>query len=86
MSRAARFESRGRRERVASQLLGMDVRHVPKSTLAVVAVYLALALDESRGFDGARERLWQEWELLYQQGIIEAPKPRRAQWKAKQSS
>lgn len=53
----------------------MDVRSVPKSVLAVVAVYLALSLDAGAGFEGARKRLAKEWALLYGQGIIEAPVP-----------
>jgi hypothetical protein len=73
---ADRFTTHWRRQREASDLLGVDVRRVPKSALAVVAFYLALAIDESAGTDGARERLWQEWDILRQQGIIAAPRPK----------
>lgn len=72
----ARFESRGRREAQATELLGVSVRGVPKASLAVVAVYLALAIDESVGFEGARERLWHEWTLLHEQGILEIAPPK----------
>lgn len=72
-----RFLARGRNQAQASDLLGLDVKRVPKAALAVVAVYLAAALTESADdFDAARARLWSEWETLRAQGIITAPKPR----------
>lgn len=74
----SRLDTRIRRQGQASKLLGVDVREIPKASLAVVAAYLALALDESLGFDGARERFWQEWDTLHGQGIIETAAPCRA--------
>jgi hypothetical protein len=69
------LDTRARREAAASELLGMDVRDIPKAPLAVVAIYLALTLDGEERFSSARARLAREWDTLYRQNIIETPCP-----------
>lgn len=48
----------------------------PKATLFVIAHYLALAIDESQGFDRAFNRMREEWECLYGNGIVPQKPPR----------
>lgn len=73
------FESKGARNRAASALLGVNVRDVPKSGLAVVAVYLAArASAHGDNLAAAADLLWQEWEILHEQGIVAQRCPRKA--------
>jgi len=73
----SRFLTKGRREAEAGELLGVHLARIPKSALAVVAYYLALAIDEGAGEKGARDRFWHEWEVLHAQGIVEQAPPKR---------